>query len=499
MQTSFDTEFSEEKLAVTPGMDRIEVLHAFIKVISPAEVDQFLKRNIHTKEIGKTYERFLRSISNDNMFSDVFKRYEPSGNMFQLYIESITKSLQPLYVALKNEGEAIQAHFELLQSLSKQRESKQLFRVGVGIVGSLVAGPLGGIASRQVAKAMSSDKDYILASLNLVEEQWDHVVQAWETYLKIVRKNLKLLYAALIGGYFLRINEDLNQLGYEIIEFNRKKSHVVVDVKESERQRLIGWFNENRQALLVAIHAKQFSFSEKLSGNLLQYFLRNVPTGQIMMEDGRTLKEAASELRYNFFIAAIEEQYWSKGEYETAVMKYIELIKQIDTPMNTEVELDVPDLSVILFRVISYIETSGLHPIFNDIKAALYSPDVESENKTIHVLKAYELFCEKRELIDANPFYQELANDYISVLQSQDIEKDSFFRFLKRHTLYEKLKLTNVVKWIQSYENFSYHHRMFRLKVVIPALLFLFIASNALTVSATGKFFPEWIAFILQK
>nr|WP_144929186.1 ankyrin repeat domain-containing protein [Paenibacillus bovis] len=485
------------EISETTKSARNDLMKEYYKLLHPQMFIDILNKNLHMKHVQETYERFYKKVTTANDFSTILKRYKANESIFKAYSHYVMEETRVLIPLLQNHGEALQEHFDFVKKLAEKQGGNVALKIGAGIVGSLLAGPVGGIASRKVVGSLTNNDPYIEASLQDVRETWRVIISGWETAKTRIRQELHILYFTLIGGYFKKVATDFDDLGYVITNFSRKRYTFKLEVKKSEQQRLARWMDENEQLLCKALGANNFSFAQQLTTNLVQYFSANKTAGKVIPAgQTRTLLEKSQLFRYGVYIYQIDQAYWKQGKYEQALQLYGELLTKLPISVReSQAIAHVPLQSIeevcIRMMIASVRNSETLLPTTEILNNVVEKKEVTSQ-PVLQMIQAFTYFVlqarkEKRLAI----LYQQVLENYEKSLKDSHIEDDDrFMRFLKRKAFLQKLGVVAVSRSIAKYQDFTDKYKVLKLRYVFPLLFVLFFMANGVVFGQTGKLIP---------
>ncbi|WKA53953.1 ankyrin repeat domain-containing protein [Planococcus shixiaomingii] len=480
--------------------ERKKFVNECVELILPHKFIKELNNVLTVQRVWDSYLEFYSNASKSNTFPTIFKRYRADTVVFKAFQESLFGKTNRLMFALENHGRVIKGHFKKLKDIAAERGGKQLFNFGVGIVGTLVAGPFGGIVGRKISGALTSDEEVIQASWAEVDKSWEEVLTVFQSLLNDLEKGYSAIYFTLYGVYIKRVNDDLNTFGYEITDINPDTYELEIGVQESEKEKVINWFTENVQVLEVAFDENKYTFGEHLLQKMQQYIKMNEPVGEVLI-DGIKLKDQLLKIKYAYMIAVIEREYWEKKEYIEAVRQYGILLKKLSLQIEGVQgfgNIKVPSISTVVARMIFVCvnknQKSGRR-IFEDF-FHYHTLDFENTSVSVQLAKVFEIYKgftsrKQRIAIAVKKIdFVALSLVYESILRDCHVKEDPISKYLKRRSLIASSKLRLIFKASYSYKEMSMRYKVFKVRYVALFTMVFFLSANSVSFASSGKLLP---------
>lgn len=479
---------------------RKSLLRELSVLIQPKTFLEELNPVLTVSNTWKTYSSFYVKVSKNSMFSSILKRYKADSKVFTYYQQGLLENTGDLLKALETHGQQLRTHNELMQEIAAERGDKQLLNFGVGLVGTFVAGPLGGIVSRKISQALTSDEDRINYSGGLVDKTWDQVYAAYQELLTKLGSEYFNIYFSLYGGFAQRINSDLNKFGYEAEAFDAEAMSFSFGVKESEVKKIDVWLQQNVETLEEAFRRNQHSFSQDLLQKMESYVKSNVPFGEVTI-DGRKVKDKVVDLKFKYRLAVIEKDFWQKKNDAEALKQYTLLLEKIPAQIEESsvfADVQLPAMQVIVSRMIHLSVTEFKEKkksVFNSFHH-YHSLQKGAKTSSIQMMKVFELFHglttnKKRvslKLSDVN--YKALRSIYMGVLKERECSKDTFSKHLNKKLFRTKTKLKPLFSFYDGYREAFLRFKFIQPRYIVSFFVASSIMLNWASFASAGKFLP---------
>ncbi|MDQ0428801.1 ankyrin repeat protein [Planomicrobium stackebrandtii] len=495
--SSIDRQLNDKK---TTHDSRKSLIRELSVLIQPKTVLAELNSVLTVSNTWKTYSDFYEKVSKNSMFSSILKRYKADSKVFTYYQQGLLENTNDLLKTLETHGQQLQSYNQVMQEITAERGEKQLLNLGVGLVGAVIAGPLGGIVGRKISQAMTSDEDRINYSGSLVDKTWDQVYATYQKLLTKLGSEYFNIYFSLYGGFAQRINSDLNKFGYEAEAFDGEAMCFSFTIKASEVKKVDVWLQKNTQTLEEAFRKNQHSFSQDLFQKMESYVKRNVPFGEVSI-DGEKVKDTISALKFNYMLAFIEKEFWQKKNDAEALKQYMLLLEKMPVQIETSsafADIQLPSMEVIVSRMIHLSVTK-----FKETKKSVFnsfhhyhSLQKDAKPSSVQMMKVFELYNgyttnKKRislKLSDVS--YKALHSIYIKVIKEREYSKDVFSKHLKKKLYRTKTKLKPLFSFYDSYREAFLRFKIIQPRYIVSFLVALSLMMNWASFASAGKFLP---------
>lgn len=448
----------------------------------------------------KTYNDFYENTSKNSMFSSILKRYRADSKVFTYYQQGLLENTGDLLKALETHGQQLQSYNQVMQEIAAERGDKQLLNFGVGLVGTFIAGPLGGIVGRKISQAMTSDEDRINYSGGLVDKTWDQVYATFQKLLTKLGSEYFNIYFSLYGGFAQRINKDLNKFGYEAQAFDAEAMSFSFGVKASEVKKVDVWLQKNVGTLEEAFRRNQHAFSRDLLQKMESYVKSNVPFGDVSIE-GVKVKDTVADLKFRYMLAFIETEFWQQQNDAEALKQYILLLEKLPVQIETAsafADIQLPSMQVIVSRMIHLSVTKfriKKKPVFTAFHH-YHSLQKGAKPSSVQMMKVFELFNGfttnktriSLKLSDVN--YKALGSIYMGVLKEREFSKDAFSKHLKKKIHRTETKLKPLFSFYDSYREAFLRYKFIQPRYIVSLLVAVSLMLNWASFASAGKFLP---------
>lgn len=469
-------------------------------LIHPQTVLTELNAVVTVKDTWRTYYKFYKYVSKNSMFTAILERYRVDVKVFDWYQKGLLENTPEFLNALENHTQQLHNHNDFMRKLAAARGEKQLFNLGVGLVGSFVAGPLGGIAGRKISQALTSDGESIERSAEMIDQSWEKVWEAFQTLLTKLEQEYFNIYYSLFAGYAKKVNTDLNNFGYEVVAFDSDQMSFLFGVKASEVRKIANWLQGNLKNLEAAFLKNQHSFSQTLFEKMEMYIKSNAPVGEVVI-NGEKVKDTIASTKFKYMLAFIEQEYWTKNNHEEALKQYTLLLEKVPIQVEQSTNFTnilLPSMLVVISRMI-HLTATEFKGVKKNIYNAFYnyhSIEKETQLSSIQMIKVYELFYgftsnKKRVALKMSEVnFKILESVYKGVLKNEGWKKDAFSSYLKMRNQRSKFRLEPIFNLYDEYRELYLRYKIIQPKYVSSLLLAAALMSNWTSFASAGKFLP---------
>lgn len=202
-------------------VEKQQYLKAALEYVSPNNFVQLLNMLFNKDvfhEIQRRYENTFNKLIN-NHFASLIERYRIPNKMFKLFSFALMEKSKELAKPLE---QFTSSYVNLLETFKAIQESNDddLFYFGAGVLGSVLAGPIGGITTRSLLKAMNSKEKKINQAILKVYDSLEVLHNKTNSCLMYIHKIVLYINYTIYVGLFKRIEEDLRNIGYVIKDFD---------------------------------------------------------------------------------------------------------------------------------------------------------------------------------------------------------------------------------------------------------------------------------------
>ena len=479
---------------------RKKLIKELTVLIQPKTILDELNVVLTVKNTWIANDEFYKQVSKNSMFTTILKRYKADPKVFEFYQAGLLENTNDLLKSLEKHAQQLHSYNSLLQEIVAERGGKQFLNLGVGLVGTLLAGPVGGIVGRKISQSMTSDTDRINHAGGLVDKSWDKVHETFQLLLTSLENEYFNIHYSLYGGYTKRINEDLSSFGYEVKTFNADSKCFIFSVKPSEIKKVSEWLQDNLMLIEESFRQNQHSYSQDLFTKIETYVNSNIPFGEVLL-DGKKVKDIIALTKYNYMVAFIEQEYWNKKKFSEALKQYILLLEKLPIQIvesTVFANIQLPSILVIISRMI-HLSVSE----FKEKKRTVYdsfhhyhSLQKKAKLSPIQIIKVFEIFegftsNKKRVSLKMSEVdFEILYSIYSRVIRDLGVSHDAFSRHLKNKLNRSNTKVKYLFNLSDCYKELFLRYKFIQPRYVISLLLAILAMSNWVSFASAGKFLP---------
>ncbi|GHI01100.1 ankyrin repeat domain-containing protein [Neobacillus kokaensis] len=481
--------------------EKKRLMGQYLRLVHPNALTQLLNQSYNTNFTRETYTHFLDELIQQNCFPSILKRYTAADSLFQAFSQYMMMKTDPLIQMLKGHSERFVEHIDFIQRIAEKEKVNSAIGLGAGMVGSVLGGPVGRILTRKAVDALTSYDLYIEGSFGDVMAEWKKVHKAWKQLKNTLEQGFRLLYTMLIGGYFLKVRQDYDDLGYLIDGFDKGDFQIKAIVKPSEQRRLIHWMAENERLIGEALSSQNYSFAHQLSQKLLQFFKENPYAGKVphtVHGNQKTLLEWGYLYRYGIYLYQIEEVYWKKGKYTQAAQLYRELTAQLSVTVENVQSIGGKSIIAfhdLLLRIIMISVQENNEKPTADLFSE-YSGKNRVDEKTASILQSFDLF--RGEKVDDQLPFGNLSKVYQRQLNECGIRSDQFLSFLQKKNLLNSLGILAFKRGLSQLrrhtvsgaKSFLAGAKHLKLHIITPAFVIILLGFNTYYFVKHAAFYP---------
>jgi|GEM_PF-3338718 len=247
-----------------------ERMQKFLMLTNPADLAAELKKTFIFNEIESSYKEILHAFS-ETGYGKFFLRYQFDEKAFSLLKQGILSHIEEVNKSLTDYSSVVSEHIQLLRSIKANQGFKTAFRIGTKLAGAALLGPLGSIGGGLLAKAVTNDEDAINRSYGRVLAQWDQHVEVLDKFLLDLRTNFKHILLTMVGGLFIRVNQDLKSLHVAITDLSLEEFGIVYSFSDEKQQYFKKWMQKQTAGIEELLKNGKYSEAVKVSNKLYDY------------------------------------------------------------------------------------------------------------------------------------------------------------------------------------------------------------------------------------
>ncbi|MDG5786157.1 hypothetical protein QA612_01545 [Evansella sp. AB-P1] len=340
---------------------RQEYMKEALEFVAPKNIVQLFDDIFNTERLSEIKGRYEATFTSfkDNEFAFLIDRYKVPEDLFKLFSNAFVENSSELTEPLKRLSRNYVKLLETLKEVQHRRDT-DLFSFGAGVLGSMLAGPIGGMATRSIIKVSNSKEERINKDIRRIYSSLENIHNLLEASLLNMHKKILYINYTMYGGLINRIEEDVLHIGYELkdIDFTNRKLHFTIG--EQEVKKIISWYRAIQSEIVGHIKNHSFKEADIISQNVLQFFIKNTYARKIVIDDVE-LGYCAAILRYTVLTQWLEHLSMidSSKENETSLMHcysyYTKLFNDFNIGVNNIHELDGIKVPTMLETVVNYI------------------------------------------------------------------------------------------------------------------------------------------------
>ena len=188
-------------------------IRSYFHNVNPGPIAQELQRACVLSTVWDSYNNSLSRFAQSPEIGPITQRYHMPKEVVTSLCGACMAPLRPALDTLGIHAGQMQAHSELLQSLSEGKGTRTGVGVAATVAGGLLLGPLGAIGGRLLAGAVTDTTSKVDESVERVEDTFKWFRASFVSAMEAVDTNVCYTLVSLYGGFLLRLEQDLNALG----------------------------------------------------------------------------------------------------------------------------------------------------------------------------------------------------------------------------------------------------------------------------------------------
>lgn len=362
--------------------------------------------------IEETYrDTFYRLTSNG--LGKIADRYRISPSIFSQLEKELMEDRQLMLEPIRHYCDAYKNMINVLKTSNNNGDD--LFIFGAGILSSVLAGPLAGIATRTALRSIqSNDNAIVRASHQLLARLIDVDSTLRAIFARISRK-LVYFFSHTYYGLYSRLKDDANVIQFEVIGMDPLNKQIKVRKPANYESSSNRYFTDCVMKIKSGLESNNFQLADSLSMQLVQF-----------ANEDRQFSEQRSGKH-------------TRG-YEANLIRYIVLIKQIE-------QIDDVSHDSIHFHYSKFFQ--GLYVGTSDVDsvAGILVPNI-NEHIVRYILSTEYLAKNNADKASA---YRGSTLSHLHTYVKNFLSVDQYKRVYRSN---EEVILGDTLTIIQSYEDF---------------------------------------------
>lgn len=392
--------------------DHQHYLKEALQNVAPKNLVDVLNQIFHSPHleiIKKRYDNVFNHLLQNNGFTPLLERYRISNHQFAAFYSIIMNESKELTEPIQRLSKNYMKLLETLKDV-KTNGDDELFIFGAGLLGSLFAGPIGGMATRSILRSSNSKEAKINQVIEKIYLSLENFYNELELTFIRIHKKLAFYYFTIYFGLVARFQKDIQLLGYELTDIHIRKKQLIISLNEEEKHRITSWYFSIQEEIVDHLKNKNYKEADLISQHLLQFFSNNLYVSNIK-HDKYTLGYYAAILRYHVLTSWLQQMVnidFTK-ENESKIMNGYRFYSKLFNDMNIGVRgiENIGDMKVptLLETVIHYLHLT------ERIASKLPEKAFQLRTNTINSLLEYLVhFSEKRAGRDVLAFSHECVD-----------------------------------------------------------------------------------------
>ena len=224
-------------------------IRSYFQNVNPGPIAQELQSACVLTTVWDSYDSSLSRFAQSPEIGPIAQRYHMPKEVVTSLCGACMVPLRPALDALGVHAGQMQAHSELLQSLSEGQGTRSGVGVAATVAGGLLLGPLGAIGGRLLAGAVTDPTSKVDESAEQVEDTFEGFRTSFVAAMEAVDINVCYTLVSLYGGFLLRLEQDLNALGKGLTEIDLDTGEVKIGLSQKALEEFDDWARSSLEQL----------------------------------------------------------------------------------------------------------------------------------------------------------------------------------------------------------------------------------------------------------
>ncbi|WNS76054.1 tetratricopeptide repeat protein [Bacillus sp. DTU_2020_1000418_1_SI_GHA_SEK_038] len=213
-----------------------------LQSIEPSKIASSLNQTFHAKRLIKIQEHYTYTFNQltSSGIADIAERYRLSHQVFQVLADDLLQWNDELIRKIETYNTSYKQLFEVLNKGNATNSEDEIFIFGAGLLASMLAGPLGGIATRTALRSANNPSSQVEQAVWHVLQSLNEIDNFVHAYTASIGKYLIYFFSHTYIGLMEYLKGDLPQIGWGFIDVNPIEKTIIVKKnhqyeKDSER------------------------------------------------------------------------------------------------------------------------------------------------------------------------------------------------------------------------------------------------------------------------
>lgn len=224
-------------------------IRSYFHNVNPGLIAQELQRACVLTTVWDSYNNSLSRFAQSPEIGPIAQRYHMPKEVVTSLCGACMAPLRPALDTLGIHAGQMQAHSELLQSLSEGQGTRTGVGVAATVAGGLLLGPLGAIGGRLLAGAVTDTTSKVDESAERVEDTFEGFRASFVSAMEAVDTNVCYTLVSLYGGFLLRLEQDLNALGKRLTGIDFDTGEVQIGLSPKALEEFDTWARSSLEQL----------------------------------------------------------------------------------------------------------------------------------------------------------------------------------------------------------------------------------------------------------
>ena len=265
---------NNKKLTVKESRKYLKEELAFVAPNNFVRLIDIIFNKEHLSIIQSRYEENFQAFHKENDFQQIIDRHKVSNQFFQTLYHDLMKQAEQLKEPLQNFSQDYVHLLETLKNVQNNRDD-DLFVVGAGILGTVFAGPVGGMATREFLRGSNGLEAEMKRAIGKVYDGIILILKGIDACLGSMYKRLVYFHYVLWYGFLKQIKADLIDLGYDLKDINFETKKMTYTISKNDAKKLKSWFGARQKEVIGYLEEGDFAEANIVSQHIAQYFLKN--------------------------------------------------------------------------------------------------------------------------------------------------------------------------------------------------------------------------------
>lgn len=294
--------------------------------VNPGPIAQELQRACVLATVWDNYNSSLSRFAQSPEVGSIARRYHLPKEVVTSLCGACMAPLRPALDDLGVHAGQMQAHSELLASLSEGQGTRTGVGVAATVAGGILLGPLGAIGGRLLAGAVTDPTSKVNESVERVEDTFEGFRASFVAAMEAVDTNVRYTLVSLYGGFLLRLEQDLNALGKGLTAIDLDTGDLQIGLSPKALEEFNAWARSSLEQLRSLRRDEQWGRLGDAADKALRLTIANPLRTNVVGDSDETAYTVEFARMRAVAINRVAEIAWRKGKTKEACDLYRHLL-----------------------------------------------------------------------------------------------------------------------------------------------------------------------------